>query len=259
MTKKEQWTEPPDLKDILSDNDLLTLVDRLKSDDVVLDGGMSAATCSILRAIFTDSRMTSGLGKAQRTQLFRKILPVKVSTVFCRLVMSRFGSKLVEKFFLDKKQNVDGEYFDKMIKSFTKDPEKFAFDKNASYALQQAIVDGSDDQVSRLVQKLPESDIVQLCTNSYATRVMQVIVKNDSLVFKQFRVDIADKLKHHFAEVATDKRGMFVTNGLFETLGRPTIRVTMKHVFSDTNQMKKLNSCSLGRSFIIKLRKDMKY
>lgn len=256
--KHGQWKDPPDLEKILSTADLLDLVDSLKTnDDISLDGSMSAATCSILRAVFTDSRMASAIGKVQRAQLFGKIFPTKGA--FHELVFSRFGSKLIELFFLDKKQNVDGEHFEKMMSCFAKGPEKFAFDKNASYALQQGIKEGSDDQVRNIFSKLFESDIVKLCTNSYATRVIQMLFENERFEKFTFRVDIADKLRHKFAEVATDERGMYVTNGLFKTFSNQQIRITMKHVLNDEIQMKELRICKLGKMFIGKLKKNINY
>jgi len=88
----------------------LALVDRLKCDDILLDGTMSAATCSILRAIFTDSRMTScGLGKAAREQLFKKIIPGEgksAAAVFSRLVKSRFARSWSKSFFLTENRTL---------------------------------------------------------------------------------------------------------------------------------------------------------
>jgi len=144
-----------------------------------------------------------------------------------------------------------------MMKCFTKDPEKFAFDSNAAYAMEKAILNGSDDLVTKLIVKLldKDCDIVKLCTDSYATHVIQVIVKHECRDSNTHRVLIADKLKHNFAEVATDKRGMFVTNGLLKKLNKTQIEVTMKSVLFDKRQMKKLLQCSKGRSFVSSLKK----
>ena len=127
---------------------------------------------------------------------------------------------------------------------------KYAYDHNASHALEIAIRNASKEQQRKLINKLIEEfDIVSLCSDIHATYVIQLII----IELPEFRTIVARSMKEKFVEIASDERGGFVLHRMLEVLSDEDVKENMLFVFKDKEKVQKLNESKTGRSLVNKM------